>query len=208
MEDKETKHLHHTFVDSDVTYCEPEDERLVMHSLFDWIERPLAAMTMNPSDYVTRQRSFFEAPPKQVEPFGTAVTSFACEPPLEPSSKRAVAKYENTYRMDPPVEFKPDMVEPLMNKILTTRLKGKDYDSIESPALCKVLADEIKQGVKKFNFKRYKLISEVMIGQMKQQGFIKASRFLWDSSRDNFASVSYKNRTLFAVAVLYALNFE
>ncbi|PVD23641.1 hypothetical protein C0Q70_16914 [Pomacea canaliculata] len=129
---------------------------------------------MNPSDYVTRQRSFFEAPPKQVEPFGTAVTSFACEPPLEPSSKRV----------------------------------RKDYDSIESPALCKVLADEIKQGVKKFNFKRYKLISEVMIGQMKQQGFIKASRFLWDSSRDNFASVSYKNRTLFAVAVLYALNFE
>lgn len=60
----------------------------------------------------------------------------------------------------------------------------------------------------KLSTNRFKLITEVMIGEKKQQGIVTASRFLWDETRDNYASVKYENQSLFAVAVIYALNFE
>ena len=43
------------------------------------------------------------------------------------------------------------------------------------------------------NIPRFKVIVQTVIGQMKDQGIRVASRCLWDTSTDNYASVSYKN---------------
>jgi len=43
------------------------------------------------------------------------------------------------------------------------------------------------------NGTRYKLIVQAVIGEFKGQGAFVASRALWDTSSDNFASHSFKN---------------
>jgi len=43
------------------------------------------------------------------------------------------------------------------------------------------------------NGTRYKLIVQAVIGEFKGQGAFVASRALWDTSSDNFASFSFKN---------------
>jgi hypothetical protein len=40
---------------------------------------------------------------------------------------------------------------------------------------------------------RYKIIVQVVLGEMKNQGARVASRCLWDTDTDNYASVSFKN---------------
>jgi hypothetical protein len=43
------------------------------------------------------------------------------------------------------------------------------------------------------NLPRFKLVCQATLGQMKDQGVRVASRCLWDTSVDNYASVNYKN---------------
>ena len=54
-----------------------------------------------------------------------------------------------------------------------------------------------KQNVLKYQEKceipRYKIIVQVTLGQMKDQGVRVASRALWDTATDNYASVEYAN---------------
>ena len=43
------------------------------------------------------------------------------------------------------------------------------------------------------NIPRYKIVVQVTLGQMKDQGVRVASRCLWDTQTDNYASVEYSN---------------
>ena len=47
-----------------------------------------------------------------------------------------------------------------------------------------------------------------MIGENKDQAVRIGSRFLWDTDRDNFASASYKSKSLFATGIVYACYYE
>lgn len=50
---------------------------------------------------------------------------------------------------------------------------------------------------------RYKIVCIVHIGQLKDQGIQIASRCLWDSAHDSFATYEFKNRSLYAIASVY-----
>ena len=48
-----------------------------------------------------------------------------------------------------------------------------------------------------FDFDRYKFIVDVTIGEFKGQGISSASRSLWESTTDSYASYSFKNVSIF-----------
>lgn len=47
---------------------------------------------------------------------------------------------------------------------------------------------------------RYKIVVQVTIGEMKSQGVRVASRCLWDTDSDNYASYSFKNVSVWVFA--------
>ncbi|CAM9277509.1 unnamed protein product, partial [Choristocarpus tenellus] len=55
---------------------------------------------------------------------------------------------------------------------------------------------------------RYKIVVQVTIGQMKNQGVRVASRCLWDTSTDNHASVHYKTQSLWCSAMVFGVYTE
>lgn len=55
------------------------------------------------------------------------------------------------------------------------------------------------------NIPRYKIIVQVTIGQMKDQGIKITSRCLWDTTADNYASVSIQNQHVWATAIVFAM---
>jgi len=80
-------------------------------------------------------------------------------------------------------------------------------DDFES--LSKDIADKIKTKCKNtLNLPRYKLIVQVTIGQKKDQGVSITSRCLWDTSTDNYASVSYQDAFIWASALVFGLYIE
>ncbi|KAI9190756.1 Tctex-1 family-domain-containing protein [Polychytrium aggregatum] len=57
-------------------------------------------------------------------------------------------------------------------------------------------------------FERYKFVVDVTIGEFKGQGIRVASRAVWDATTDSYASASFRNATLFAVAMVFGCYYE
>jgi hypothetical protein len=72
--------------------------------------------------------------------------------------------------------------------------------------LSKGIADKIKEQCKTaMNVPRYKIMVQVTIGQMKDQGVKITSRCLWDTAMDNYATISFKNQHIWASAIVFAM---
>lgn len=157
-----------------------------------------------------RVSSLFDFTEKRLGVTGSSITSFACDPKHDDEPGRPGKKvyYENTYRLEPPAKFRADKVKPIIESVLQKNLEGKKYDPIECSILAKALSDDLKGKVKELNFKRYKILAIVTIGQKNDQGVQVGSRFLWDPERDNYAVSTFHNKSLFAVGAVYAVYYE
>lgn len=80
-----------------------------------------------------------------------------------------------------------------------------DFDD-EFEGLSKEIADKIRaKCISVLNLPRYKLIVQVTIGGRKNHGVRIASRCLWDTSTDQYASYSYQNDHLWVSAMVFGL---
>jgi len=118
-------------------------------------------------------------------------------------------QYENTYKMDPDMRFKPHEIEGTAAEVLEQHLGDKAYD----PALCRtesqVIAAKISEALKAKNFKRYKHVVVVSIGSLKERpGVYLGSRCLWNDKTDSFCTARYQNKSLYAIAMVYGLYYE
>ncbi|KAL2911985.1 hypothetical protein HK105_208532 [Polyrhizophydium stewartii] len=116
--------------------------------------------------------------------------------------------FENTYKLKPDKKFQSGAVKRIVEESLAQHLTKVKYDFEKVPELCKTIANDILASVKKLEFDRYKLVVEVDIGEFKGQGIKIASRAVWDTTTDSYASASFKNATLFAVAMVFGCYFE
>ncbi|KAJ8040497.1 Tctex1 domain-containing protein 4 [Holothuria leucospilota] len=126
-------------------------------------------------------------------------------PQLKPSSK-----FENTYRMTPDegCKFNPGPVETIIQMALETNLSGSRYEPRTSAVFAQRISEEIKQRVKELKLPRYKIVSQVYIGADEGQSVHMVSRAVWDTSTDNYATASFKNKSLYAVGAVHAVYFE
>lgn len=52
---------------------------------------------------------------------------------------------------------------------------------------------------------RYKVVVQVVIGEVKGQDTRVTSRCLWDSKTDNYTSVSFKNVCFYIIEILFLI---
>ena len=122
-----------------------------------------------------------------------------------------------TYRLGPEEneKFYPSKAKIIAREILEGELKEKIDERMveewgdcgeEFEALSKDIADKIKEKCKStLRIPRYRIIVQVTIGQMKDQGVKITSRCLWDTSTDNYATVTYQNQNIWASAIVFGL---
>jgi len=123
-------------------------------------------------------------------------------------TKRPVLEvWEPTYRMKPAPEesFIPVQVESIIKEVLERRLRKVQYDEATCRQLSQELCVEIKDRVKELNLPRYKIVLQSVIGEVQGQGAFTASRCLWDTEVDNYASYSFKNTSLFCVVMVFGI---
>lgn len=116
---------------------------------------------------------------------------------------------ENTYKLSPDdtLTFSPCKAKEIIVDVLKSNLSGKNYNSSEVPALCRTLSDIIKEKIKSSGVQRYKLVCYVLIMENRGQSIRHASRCLWDTSFDSFATESYEDKSFCAVGSVYATYF-
>ena len=128
---------------------------------------------------------------------------------LTKTSKPAV-RLENTYKMTPDQGkvFSGSKVRQIAEEVMETEIGDLKYDPSICGDMARDLALKIKTRVKDLNMPRYKIVCQVIIGQVHDQGMEAASRCIWDPSTDNYACISYRNQTILAVALIHAVYFE
>lgn len=118
-------------------------------------------------------------------------------------------KYENTYRLEPDIKFQSDKIRRIIKDILENELKDKIY----KPEICvshsKLLAEKIKQAVKAQEFDRYKLVVIVALGEKEANPSVSfTSRCMWNVSCDNYSEYVYRNSSLYAVGMVFAVSID
>uniref|UniRef100_A0A7R9YER0 Uncharacterized protein n=1 Tax=Pinguiococcus pyrenoidosus TaxID=172671 RepID=A0A7R9YER0_9STRA len=119
---------------------------------------------------------------------------------------REIIDYKPTYILKPEEDerFYPSQVQKIAKEVLLAELEGKTYNEEESKdlslGLCELIKERVKEGT---NIPRYKIVVQVTIGEMRDQGVRVASRCLWDTSTDNYTSATYTNTSLWAVAIVF-----
>ncbi len=111
------------------------------------------------------------------------------------------------YQTIPERRFSTDRAHEIIKHIVDERLETVEY-SCSCSDISKELSDCIKMAVKKLLYDRYKLVCYVAIGQLKDSVVNCSSRAIWSPSSDTFTEYIYKNRSLFAVCILFAVYKE
>ncbi|NXH21000.1 TC1D4 protein, partial [Bucco capensis] len=133
--------------------------------------------------------------------------SFSGLPLFQPILK---TRLENTYRMQPyeGCKFYAGQVQGMLEDALASALGTMIYSPQGSAQLAQSLAELLQNRAKKVVPPRYKLVCQVLLGQQGQQSLLVASRALWDPQTDSFASATFSNTSLFAVATVHGVYFE
>ncbi|XP_033324458.2 dynein light chain Tctex-type protein 2B [Megalopta genalis] len=104
-------------------------------------------------------------------------------------------------------KFKPLRAKEVIHNILFDQLSTKVYDAQEAIQWTKDIADIIREKVKELNFKRYKYLVNVVLGEQHGAGVKMGTRCIWDAEADAYAYDSFVNDTIFCVATVYAVYF-
>ncbi|XP_053106392.1 dynein light chain Tctex-type 4 [Hemicordylus capensis] len=133
--------------------------------------------------------------------------SFSGLPVFEPIRE---THYENTYRTHPDegCKFNVFQTQQVLQSVLASHISDAKYNPVNSGQLAQNLSDLIRNRVKDLAPPRYKLVCNVFLGQQANQGLHIASQSLWDVENDNFASATFTNSSLFAVATVHGIYFE
>ena len=116
--------------------------------------------------------------------------------------------YEPTFRLEPEEDerFYPSQAKALADKVIATELANQEYDEDDAKEWSVAISDKVREAVTaNLNLPRYKIIVQTTIGQCNDQGIRIASRCLWDTATDNYASTSFVNKTLFCNVMIFAL---
>ncbi|CAM9140003.1 unnamed protein product [Ascophyllum nodosum] len=105
-------------------------------------------------------------------------------------------------------KFYPSEVKAIAEKAVRGELQDKEYDVEEAKEWSLNIADMIREGIKTLKVPRYKIVVQVTTGEMKDQGVRVASRCLWDTATDNYASVQFRNQSLWCSAMIFGLYTE
>ena len=68
---------------------------------------------------------------------------------------------------------------------------------------CKAIAEEIRKILRNINKSRYKIMVQVVIGHNIGQGVRIGAKCLWDPKNDHYASETFVNENIYAVATAF-----
>jgi len=143
----------------------------------------------------------------------TAVSHFWNEPRLvrlvrSADERSIVVILTETSKTRQGYKFMRGPVQKILTDTIKERLEGTQYDPLKSAQIAKELADTVKERVKNLGYERYKLVVQVTVGEKTGQALRLASRCLWDTATDNFASDFYENSSVFCVGMVFGLYYE
>lgn len=135
-------------------------------------------------------------------PKSPSVGNFSCSGNI----LEAPARYQ-MYQPLPEQRFSAEGARSAVKALVQATLGDTDY-SASCAETAKDLSERVKQVGRAQLCDRYKLVCFVAIGQVKDCDVICASRAVWSTTADTFVEYIFRNKSLFALCILYAVYQE
>merc|ERR1712010_261238 len=105
--------------------------------------------------------------------------------------------------------FRPSAVKKICREVMQQHLKDVPYNNDTAREASVDICEGIKNRVKaECNIPRYKIVCQVTLGEMKDQGVRVTSRCLWDPDTDNYSSAYFTNETYWGCAIVFGIYTE
>ena len=101
--------------------------------------------------------------------------------------------------------FKSRQATEVMAAVLEEKLAGKAYDRNEATAWTKEISSAIKEKLKALGLPRYKIMVQVVLGELGGAGVRMGARCLWDAQSDKMATATYSSDGVFCTAVAFGV---
>ena len=102
-------------------------------------------------------------------------------------------------------KFCPSKIRELIKSGLESCLSHYEFDveglTAKTEEVTKSVRDSVRAGAYQLN--RYKLVVQVVIGEIKNQGLKITSKCLWDTNSDNYASYTHRTETYYCTAIVF-----
>ncbi|KAL9912634.1 dynein light chain Tctex-type protein 2B isoform 1-T1 [Glossina fuscipes fuscipes] len=98
------------------------------------------------------------------------------------------------------------LIETTIEERLTWDRFSRSYDSWRALQLTENLAAEIRDRVRKCNYKRYRIVCLLSLIEKQNQGATMSMRHSMDEKMDNFTSLIYERPTYFIIAIVYLVH--
>ncbi|CAG9854409.1 unnamed protein product [Phyllotreta striolata] len=137
-----------------------------------------------------------------------------------------VARFQNTYKMEPDKPYNPEKVLSIIKTVLEEafeaytafrtdeegELTDMKYYLPYNPDLCvkqaKWVSETVRNKVKELQFSRYKIIVIATMGEKHNQDVFCCARFLWDIEKDNYNYYSMENPYIYGYAIVFGLYYQ
>ncbi|CAH2068306.1 unnamed protein product, partial [Iphiclides podalirius] len=119
------------------------------------------------------------------------------EKPLEPP------KYE--IRPGLGEKFQSQNVREIIGQTMKEQLMGRQYRSDQAPKWAKVIANAVRQRVQELGMKRYKIVVQATIIEMKGAGVKCGQRCIWDPETDDYVDDLFRSDTMFCYTIVYGV---
>ncbi|CAG4926492.1 dynein light chain Tctex-type protein 2B-like [Colias croceus] len=123
--------------------------------------------------------------------------------PIETQKPLAPPKYE--VRPGLGEKFQAQNVRDIIMSTMQEQLMGRQYRADQAPRWAKVIANAVRQRVQDLDMKRYKIVVQSTIIEMKGAGVKCGQRCIWDPETDDYADELYRNDTLFCYTIVYGV---
>lgn len=124
--------------------------------------------------------------------------------------REAVAELprEPTYRLEPRAVFSVPAVQRAVAEKLDARLGGFEYSPREASTLVRALSEEVKDRVKEFRYERYRVVTVVTLGEVKDQDVRVASRCEWFTQCDTVVDYTWRSPHMFCNVLVFGVYLD
>ncbi|CAF0971111.1 unnamed protein product [Adineta ricciae] len=114
-------------------------------------------------------------------------------------------RYENSYRMQPDDDHKLDInrIKLVAMNTLETAMIGYKYRQKEVKAFAELLADKIRSQMKLLQLYRYKIITQVSVGEKRGEDLRIASQCLWNLQTDGHVTITKETVSAYVTATIF-----
>ncbi|CAH4035057.1 dynein light chain Tctex-type protein 2B-like [Pieris brassicae] len=123
--------------------------------------------------------------------------------PVETEKPLAPPKYE--VRPSLGEKFQAQNVRDIIVSTMQEQLSGRQYRSDQAPRWAKLIANAVRQRVQELDMKRYKVIVQTTILELKGAGVKCGQRCIWDPETDDYADDLYRSDTIFCYTIVYGV---